>query len=464
MGGYVFIIIVFYIPFNIICMKTLCLNRGAILKAICLPIIFLVSCSNFKDDTKNIQPHNSTEWKTEIMQLNAHYAQLIGVDDSLAYKRIVLSRKASNDVDGWEVAGYDLTGFLAGGKIAGLPGGVAAGALLSVASYLVQKTENKDVSVPSDSTAESVASWLRDNSPDGLDVDYTDFIDSRDPIVKWIDWSATMNDAIGVEAGPMHNFIITQLLTNPEYNHFEWNDEMQCKEAILNIMLDHDMFVSADEYMACDEIMNIYLDEDWSNTLDVEEAYNEIESRLIDIKDFFDIAFCLDSAMLCEYADAYTTIIDEAWRQGDILYEDAVLLNGAISVGCYSHMMWRKYRETEESTNIRMVFETSNNIVIYCTKEQLPILSVEQDVYIGIPHFVRGYLAEVYFYPNEINSVSSALYLQLDANTDYFITANASDIENLHYTLHPGLYPLSIVPYTFDVQYIKSYEFIEIFK
>jgi hypothetical protein len=432
-----------------------------------LSILAFISCSSV--DRKDVNVGNAAQWRDDIKALNAKYAQMQVIPNAI--NRPNMPQLCKN-VDGWEVAYWDAIGATRGVRIGKYFGGaygavigaVVAGGGLSIASYLAQRgyqtTSNEENLTL---TATEISQWILDNSPNTSDPDFKYLIDSRDPIRPWNDIYGVTSNVIGVEAGPMHNFVVTKVLTDSNYN--SWYNDESLLHSILEVMNDYHLISDDDLYEVAERVVETYVAEDWSNTSSIEETFQEIEDQLVDIEVFFDIAFDLDSILLYEYASEYTAIIDNAWRNGFIEEEDALLINTSISVGCYSHMMWNKYLENEVSSNLRIAFDTIHNDIIYCDKQALiTLLSAGTVQFYGIPHLVRNRIAEIYFYgtPHTQCALPDVNYLEIPSDVNSVITGELCYLYNDLCILQPGQYPISSVFSTQgDIRYIRFYDYIE---
>lgn len=441
-----------------------CSNICFITALLFLCLSAFCSCEKSSDDIKTDQEVEK-QWKKEIQALNEKYSVLAGVDFSNSASKKMTQR--CMEVDGWEVAYWDALGAAQGARVGAIAGGVGAiaggaagSALLSLTSFFVQKSENENPNNPEDTTANAIAFWMDDFGPE--ETTTNTIIDSRDPICNWNDISSPFNSNIGVESGILHNFIVTQVLTNPSYNDFCRTNPSSVMTAIQSVISDYNMFNCNIEYI-CDNVLNSFYREHWLDSINIGLWLSEIEERFVCLEDFYEIAFNLDSALFYEYANAYTTIIDNAWRDGYLLEEEAMLINQSISVGCYSHMLWRKYIEVPTSTNLRMAFDMNNNEIIYCNKERLDVLIQTNNVqYFGIPHFVRNRIAEVYFYgtAGENFVLPNVENIYIAPNTEYIIHGEVGYIEDYeNYSLCPGFYPVSTFMLANDVRCIKSYDY-----
>ena len=437
-----------------------------IVSIISLCMIVMAACSRGKIEEPSAK--DPTQWRTELQKLNCKYAQKI---DAQRNRGFAYMPQRCMDVDGWEVAYWDVIGFTRGlnlGKYFGpygpLVGGILIGGGLSAMSYFAQRNGYIVTNNIENMTASEFIQWMFNNGPNPINSDFELLIDSRDPINLWEDWHCVMNNAIGVEAGPMHNYIVTRLLTDSTYSNQDLYDKETLMDAIFNIMNDSHMIPDTQAHNACESAATTFIQNDWINSLNIDEELCEIEEQLVDIGEFLGIAFCLDSALLYEYADAYTTIVDNAWQSGYISSDDALLINATISVGCYSHMMWRKYLENEVSTNLRIGFDTQNNVV-YCSKEEAAMLTASSTIqFVGIPHFVHNRLAEIYFYgiAGDDYVLPDIENLIINYGTSYTISNDVlylSDYSNIH--LQSGHYPIYTLPHSNNIRYIKTYDFID---
>lgn len=375
--------------------------------------LLMVGCSDRQDGVSSI---NNNDWKERIQLLNQEYlvkcypagnqvSQMPSRYNEDSNNKGENEHKEEQDTkelkeESNSVMYYDLLGFQQGeiiGKILGgfwgaLAGGTAVGATLSIIAY-IEQGEEAQVYDPTD---------LSFGGPN-MKGDFTD-IDRRDPISMWNDFSVpTINTTIGMDAGLIHNYVICQLLNEKSFIEYtDLSDRSAILENVLRVLQDSRIYrcdtlipIIQDQLFSC--VDNIKMD-------DVEFVKNNFDESVVNLQEFYDIAFNLDSALMWEYADKYSTIIEEAYEQGAISEEDALYINGSISIGCYSRMLWINYMPMPEHSSLRVAFNTTENKVTFCEKDYLPILRASEDItFWGIPHFVNGNLAEIYFYEEELS-------------------------------------------------------------
>lgn len=396
-----------------------------------LVAISLIGCTNKQDSLSSPK----SDWQEEIQLLNQEYRAksfLVGNTAKVTYRKKADDSKDQEDKqdtqelkeESNEVMYYDLLGFqqgaIIGSKIGGfwgaLVGGTAVGATLSIVAYVNQDNE---VLLYSSNDLSLGGPNMRGK--------FTD-IDRRDPATVWSSFSEpAINDAIGMNAGLIHNYIISELLNDQSVvENTNWSDRVDIAEHILEILsgsiLPKEVSLDMDEMkgQVCKVLNNINLE-------DVEFVQDNINDQLVNFKEFSEIALNLDSALMWEYADKYSSIIEYAYKQGDILEEDAMFVNGSVSVFCYSRMLWKNYMPMPEHTSLRVAFNTTKNKVTFCEKDYLPILIESEDIaFWGIPHFVKGKLAEVYFHEEE-------LYDYLGCSLEEYFEKNSTYLQEESY-------------------------------
>ncbi len=435
----------------------------------------LVGCNS----KQNLAYQEDGNWQEEIQSLNQQYRAKCFPTGNTAK---VPYRKQADDSNNQEqedkkdtqelkeksneVMYYDLLGFqqgaIIGSKIGGfwgaLIGGTTAGATLSILAYVYQDDEVQMYD-PND---------LSKGGPDKHGK-FTD-IDRRDPISTWSDYAEpVINNAIGMNAGLIHNYIISELLNDQwAIENINWSKQADVVENVFAILPTSvvPQYASVD----MDEMKNgVHKVLDNINLDDIEFVQDDINDRLVNLEEFCEIAINLDSALMWEYADKYSTIIEYAYEHGDLSEEDAMFVNGSISVFCYSRMLWINYMPMPEQSSLRVAFNTTENKVTFCEKDYLPILMESEDIaFWGIPHFVNGNLAEVYFYEEElVDYLGCTLEKYFAKNSTYlqeepYITTLVEYLWYSHYDVCGilGCREIIEVPNTHHlVYYAKSYPY-----
>ncbi len=440
-----------------------------------LIVTSLIGCTNKQDITSS----KDSDWQEEIQLLNQQYKAKclpIGNTAKVPYRK---QADDSNDQEqedkkdtqelkeeSNEVMYYDLLGFqqgaIIGSTIGGfwgaLIGGTAAGATLSIVAYVNQGDEVQMYD-PND------LSWGCPNTRGK----FTD-IDRRDPITTWSDYKEpAINNAIGMNAGLIHNYVISELLNDKwTIENTDWSDQFAILENVLEIL--PTSIIPKYASIDMDEMRNgLYKVLDNINLDDIEFVQDNINDRLVNLEEFCEIAINLDSALMWEYADKYSTIIEYAYEHGGISEEDAMFVNGSISVFCYSRMLWINYMPMPEQSSLRVAFNTTENKVTFCEKDYLPILMESEDIaFWGIPHFVHGNLAEVYFHEEELfDYLGCTLEEYFAKNSTYlqeepYITTLVEYLWYSHYDVCGiwGCREIIEVPNTHNlVYYTKSYPY-----
>lgn len=285
-------------------------------------------------------------------------------------------------------------------------------------------------------------------------------VDMRDPINPCYDLTP-INDAIGVEVGLYHNFIITQLLTNDAYSCDISNHEELVNQISL-VINDYDLVVTDQVgYIDSQELVCIL------SQINLPDNITDLQQEITNFNEFvgsyYNIAIRLNPASLFDYTNQFSNIIDEAWRNGELSEEEALLINGSISVGYYSSCLWRPYLSSPLNSEERVIYNEYDNEVYFCNREELVIyINQHQNlshILIGIPHYVHGELAEVYFYKQEMEEyygqyegIENRL-VSINQETTYFASSTSYG-----YTLPIGEYQLLEVPASDQsIYYIKVY-------
>lgn len=446
--------------------------KSSFLLSLCFILAILCGCQNDKE-----LKSNSNEWEQSIVELNDQYRSYIvstknkmnkpqeddsgKKDDKKDDKDKEKDDQTKLKVDREKVAENDVIGLSQGAQLGGhlfgfkgaVIGAVVAGAGLSIASYIVQSKEN------------AVLYWDGDVSvgkPDFTTNDLGD-IDPRDPITIWDISQQPMNMAIGVDMGLIHNVIVNKVLDGT-YTYDELADEDNLKRIIFQVLRDNS-FLSDDIMQLLPEVESIaYSEEGFSlnvDNLDVEEEKSILSQQIVDITEFLDIAFSLDSALMYDYANRYTMIINNAYEAGQITQEDAFLVNAAVSVGCYSKMLWRNYLPDPSYELYRMIYNSTDEEWIFCREENLPLfIETENISIIGVPHFVHQRLAELYFFNSEQDKyginleefAASQETISFSDETSYVIVGEDMpsfiDVTDMENVLTMGIYPIEVVPQT----------------
>lgn len=387
-------------------------------------IILIVVCCFFscskEEQTFQVVSGN---WQDEINALNDYYRSK--AHGQLSWSNMGPDKRFANEdkegdedenekedqeklkVDLWEVANNDVLGLEQGaiigsrfGHLGIVIGGVVAAAVLSTTSYIVQ-CDDKEV-------LKFDRSDPNYGGPD--ESGNVTNIDRRDPITHWHHLSAALNEALGMQIGLVHNFIITKLFTDPEYNQIDMSNQNELVMQITQIMHDFDIIetMAYGIYGNCDnieyitsQIKDTLCNYDLTTSDVVEDMKEDLKNRFIDLEEYYEIAAQLETASLHEYVNQYSLIIDRAYRDGYFSEMETIFINGSISVGYYSRMLWKNYLPDPELTDIRIVYDTIQDVWICDVKSNLFF----DDSYVcyGIPHFVQEQLMEIYFYKSEIN-------------------------------------------------------------
>lgn len=226
------------------------------------------------------------------------------------------------------------------------------------------------------------------------------FVDLRDPIYPWTS-AQPMIEELGMEFGAYHNFIITQMLTNETYILSNSSDRETIINNIFDIMIDYNLMDIHNSTLNLEEIKTELALIDF-NFDDISSMWQLVDLNYDCIHSYYDIANLLNPAALYIYTNQFSSIIDEAWQNGELSLNDALHINGCVSVGYHSRLLWRSYLPDKLFTQERFVYDEINNEIQYLNHEELLVfLNNGHDfssLLIGVPHFVNGNLAEVYFF------------------------------------------------------------------
>lgn len=411
-------------------MKRFFLDCAGVLTLIIL--VCLSSCTQDNGEALTAMPN----WQEQISMLNQQYQSQSSISKIKLYQA-PQSGDNQNDnegeekedeeelkVDWGEIALNDATGVQAGagaGSIFGpwgsVVGAIVAGAGLSIVSYIVQSDEeavvyNKDT--------------LSIGSPVFGKIHLND-IDRREPITIWTNHEP-MNDAIGMNMGVVHNLIINELLSNPQYQNHDFTNLSLLKTDIIEIIQNNEYY-SVDISNELSEIENSSVIEDelsWLIEMPFEDKKTMLSESIVNLTECLDIAFHLDSVQMQEYACKYTEIVNAAYEAGELSEDDAFFINSVVSVGCYSRMLWRHYLPDPSFNDFRLVYTKVNDTWTFCpTDEDVSLLlcssGYQNESIVGIPHFVHGKLAELYFYSDNLKQYG------IDLDLDDFVL----DIESV---------------------------------
>lgn len=425
-------------------------------------VLFLISgCSNPNSEVKV-----NSDWQDKIAVLNEQYRAYIDSQASKPQRAPQADDKDSADekeddkeqtelkVDKGEIAYWDAVGVLQGaragavfGGAGALVGAIVAGAGLSVASYVVQSNEAMVMYAEGD---------LSYGAPDFEQISLID-IDRREPVYVWT-LSDPMNMAIGVDVGPIHNYIVSELLNNPLYCSHNFDNVAQLKSDIIDVIRNNSFF-SID---VSDELCNIENSTMFENEIpfftdrvQLDEYKVLLREQIVDLTECLDIAFSLDSFLLYSYANQYTNIINEAYENGALSQEEAFAINATISVGCYSRMLWRPYLPDPSYESQRLVFDLKKNQWTLCNETDISYLLAGGAVsLVGIPHFVHGRLAELYFYSDELQQYGINLESFASENSTLSFSEETIYVSMLPFNMDlfnavtPGVYVMREVPQT----------------
>lgn len=348
---------------------------------------------------KNVLIENRpVPWEQKIQRLNERYASIkIGKECPVIF-RAAQSTTADNDSTSSTNTDRNRTTLVVasdiiGGSLGALTGtwlGIAGGAILG--SFLASEVGSTDTSVPAYNNSI--------NGPESIG-NFTS-IDLRDPINPLYDLQP-LNDAIGINIGMYHNFVLTQMLIDENYSCHS-SDPAIVTDMIFQVMEDYNVMginqISSSEK---NWIMHSLSQQDYF-VENIDEARQEMTAYHECIREYFDIALYLDYTALYEYTNQYTTIINEAWMNNELSIDEAFLINGCVSVGFYSRQLWRSYLPSPLLSKYRIIYIEQSNTIICCSKEHMMMLLQAGTIYgpimIGIPHFVNGIITEVYFYRN----------------------------------------------------------------
>lgn len=434
-----------------------------------IEILFVVVCMFGCSQDKSNTLSETSHWQEQIVMLNSQYQSNIISSNIKPYKAPQEEDnqdKGENDkedkedeeelkVDWGEVGWADAVGCGQGARLGSWFGGwgsvvgaVVASVGLSVTSYIVQSEDAKVMYKDND---------LSIGSPDFGKINLND-IDRREPICEWIDFEP-MNSAIGMNIGAVHNFIINELLNNSQYRNHDFTDISQLKTDIAEIIQNNDFF-SVDISNELFEIANSSTFENeisfQMNKQQLEEEKAILSESIVNLTECLDIAFHLDSVQMREYVCKYTDIINTAYKDGELSEEDAFYINSVVSVGCYSRMLWRHYLPDPTFVNFRVVYTDVNNTWTFCpTDEDVSLLlcssGYQNESIIGIPHFVHGKLAELYFYSDDLKQYDVDLddfvsdmgfVINFSEETKFETMGNVPDDINIWNTDYMGDYPI----------------------
>lgn len=440
--------------------------KSSFLLPLCFVLAILCGCQNDKE-IKN----NSDNWEQSIVELNDQYRSYTNSAQNKKNKPMADSDKKDDEakededqtelkIDWDEVFYWDVYGACKGvkyGKQFGVKGIIigssVAGVGLSLAAYIAQHRENAVLYWDGD-----VSTGKPDFTTNGLGD-----IDPRDPTIIWDLSQQPMNMAIGVNIGLIHNVAINKVLDGT-YTYDEIADENNLKRTIFQVIKENPIFPESVMQILPEIESRAYNDAEFSlsiDNLDIEEQKSLLSEQIVDITEFLGIAFSLDSALMYEYANRYTMIIDDAYRTGQITEEDAFLVNTAVAVGCYSRMLWRNYLPNPSYDPYRMVYNSTDGEWIFCREEYLPLLVETENISIvGIPHFVHQRLAELYFFNSEQDKYGINLEefaatqetFSFSEETIYTIIGEGMpsfiDVTDMEKVLTMGIYPIEVVPQT----------------
>ena len=423
----------------------------------CSFIIFTLSLLTGCSDHAYTSHNESTiSWNQKIETLNAQYSNLH--NNSLQIQNIseinpsldsICPNSFAEDKTKVVVAS-DLIGFGLGAMTGTLVGGAAGAVLLS---YLAFKMQQEDTTAHCEHS-------LYDYGPEQAG-NFT-FVDLRDPIYPWTSAQPIIEE-LGMEFGAYHNFIITQMLTNETYILSNSSDRETIINNIFDIMIDYNLMDIHNSTLNLEEIKTELALIDF-NFDDISSMWQLVDLNYDCIHSYYDIANLLNPAALYIYTNQFSSIIDEAWQNGELSLNDALLINGCVSVGYHSRLLWRSYLPDKLFTQERFVYDEINNEIQYLNHEELLVfLNNGHDfssLLIGVPHFVNGNLAEVYFFnDNELTEYyGESVILQdrvisIDRAT---VFENVPSVQNGY--LEPGEHMLLPVPGANNsVFYITNY-------
>lgn len=316
---------------------------------------------------------------------------------------------------------------------------IAGGGSASFHAYFDQVDDN-------DTTQHVVKMWHHNGSP---------AIDLRDPIGGL---QPSLNEGylpttIGSTIGMYHNYLIAEAFNNEEYAEFMRNGvSYQLMQVWFNVLVEQNV-LSSDDADACFVLLQ---QEDFLETWQ-DRQYESTEQQLL--QDFLSVISSIRERSRYDYVCQYMGIINEAYLNGEMSEESALIINGAISVWFYSHNMWNYYIPMDGCASAYMLETAAGEWYITSSLDKVHMMLVADSIIaVGIPQIANRHITEIYFFEDMDGFLERDWNVPSHYASDYItISEVTTDIDiNLNELI--GTYVLQDVQDRDDVRY-ASMEF-----
>ena len=318
--------------------------------------------------------------------------------------------------------------------------GIAGGGSASIEAYFDQRNGTTPTN---DSTQQMVRMWHDNGSPA---IDLRNPIGGLQPSLE----EEYLPTTIGSTIGMYHNYLIAEAFDNGEYAEIMCNGESsyQLMQMWFNTLVEQDV-LSLDEAEDCFTLLQ---QEDFLETWQ-DRQYESTEQQLL--QDFMSVISSIRESSRYDYVCQYMGIIDEAYLNGEVSEESALIINGAISVWFYSHNMWNYYIPMDGCASAYMLQTSDDEWFLTNSTDRVHVLLEEGRVLaIGIPKFIGEDVTEVFFFENTDSFFDYETFVNAYSYEEVTIADVRTDMSvNINNLL--GMYRLQDVPDRNDVRYIS---------
>lgn len=427
-----------------------------------LVLIFVIIFSGCTNTTKEISPTDicDNNYLQKIETLNKQYLYSYSSAPKLYLLKIQSEQdpekddKKDDDSNQREerltIAGIDAAGALEAGVSAYkhrprptwaiiIGCAIVGGGSASIGAYFDQGDGTTPIN---DSTQQMVKMWHDNGSPA---IDLRNPIGGLQPSLNEVYLPMTIGSTIGM----YHNYLIAEAFNNTDYAEFMRNGvSYQLMQVWFNVLVEQDV-LSSDDADACfailqqEDFLEIWQDRQSEST----------EQQLL--QDFLSVISSIRESSRYDYVCQYMGIIDEAYLNGEMSEESALIINGAISVWFYSHNMWNYYIPMDGCVSAYMLQTSDDEWFLTNSTDRVRVLLEEGRILaIGIPKFRGEDVTEVFFFENTDSFFDYETFVNAYNHDDVTIANIRTDI-NVNIDNLLGIYRLQDVPDRSDVRYIS---------
>lgn len=239
------------------------------------------------------------------------------------------------------------------------------------------------------------------------------YIDARKPINRGV---YAFQGYEGCEVGVMHNYILSELISNPQNNDLIGADAFTIFERVVDVSHNLGLEITDESFLR--DVENRIFE-----ILEIKKEggeYYSLEYLLGDVgfseeaeilQTYFDNVSTLSETDALEYSfyvietikqDLYFVGEDIGGEEGDCLKASAEVLISAISVCANSKLLWNLNLPDPDLSKTFIVIG-NNGLELIWSKDELIDRFVSGNILAcGIPKIINGKLTEIFFYNNDV--------------------------------------------------------------